>query len=568
MHAKTVVYLFFLAVTMSTRVTGQDQSEQASATVERPIVSDPHRAGRSIVVARNGMVASSHPLASLAGLDMLRAGGSAMDAAVAMATVLGVVEPMSIGLGGDAWFLYYEAKTGEVYAFNGSGRSPKALTREYFEKKEVQRIEGASWESVTVPGAVDAYAQGIERFGRLPLSKILEPAISYAENGYGVTDIVATMWSTTLGKLKKDEYSPKYWLNSEGRAPKAGEIFKHPALAASLRQIAEGGRDAYYKGPIAKEIARYAKESGGWLTEEDFAAHRGEWVEPISTNYQGYDVWQCPPNGQGMAVLMMLNIMEAYHLESMTFNSPEYQHLMIEAKKLAFADLGKYLGDPKRGEIPLAGLLSKEYAAERRKLIDPAKAMPFPEPGVPGKSDTAYMTAVDGEGNACSLINSLFASFGSGKTGGATGIILQNRGEGFTLEKGHFNEYKPGVRPYHTIIPGMVTKDGALYMSYGLMGGDMQPQGHTQFLIAHIDMGLSIQAAMGFPRWRHGDGMEVFLEDGTPQENFDTLKAMGHEVKPGTFLAFGSAQAIVRDAKTGVLFGASDSRRDGQAMGY
>ncbi len=567
MHAKSLGLLLSVLVSLMTAsVFGQ--TEESAALEKRPIISDPHRAGRSIVVARNGMVASSHPLASLAGLDMLRAGGTAMDAAVAMATTLGVVEPMSIGIGGDAWFLYYEAKTGKVYAFNGSGRSPAGLTREYFAKKDVQKIEAASWESVTVPGAVDAYTQGIERFGKLPLGKVLEPAIYYADNGYGVTDIVARMWATTLGKLKKDEWSPKFWLNAEGRAPKAGEVFKHPALAATLRQIAEGGRDAYYKGPIAKEIARYAKASGGWLTEEDFAAHRGEWVDPISTNYRGYDVWQCPPNGQGMAVLMMLNLMEGYDLAPMTFNAPEYQHLMIEAKKLAFADLGKYLGDPKRGEIPVAGLLSKEYAAERRKLIDPKKAMPFPDAGIPQHSDTAYMTAVDGEGNACSFINSLYASFGSGKTGGATGIILQNRGEGFTLEKGHFNEYKPGVRPYHTIIPGMVTKGGAMYMSYGLMGGDMQPQGHTQFLIAHLDKGLNIQEAMDFPRWRHSDGMEVFLEDGTPQANFDALKAMGHEVKPANFFSFGSAQAIIRDPETGVLFGASDSRRDGQAMGY
>ncbi len=566
MRVATALLALQLSLLMSARTVAQD--EPSAPEPAKPVLYDAHRQTRSMVIARNGMVASSHPLASLAGLDMLRAGGSAMDAAVAMATTLGVVEPMSIGIGGDAWFLYYEAKSGKVYAFNGSGRSPAGLTREYFEKKEVQRIEGASWESVTVPGAVDAYAQGIERFGKLPLAKVLEPAIYHAENGYGVTEIVATMWSTQLGKLKKDEVSPKFWLNADGRAPKTGEIFKHPALAASLRKIAEGGRDAFYKGPIAAEIARYAAASGGWLTEADFAAHRGEWVEPVSTKYRGYDVYQCPPNGQGMAVLSMLNILEGFELGKMTFNSPECQHVMIEAKKLAFADLGKYLGDPARGEIPTAGLLSKDYAATRRKLIDPKKAMPFPEPGVPVKSDTAYMTAVDRDGNACSFINSLYASFGSGKTGGETGIILQNRGEGFTLEKGHFNEYKPGVRPYHTIIPGMVTKDGQLYMSYGLMGGDMQPQGHVQFLAAHIDHGLNIQSAMDFPRWRHGSGMEVFLENGTPKETADALAALGHEIKPGNFLSFGSAQAIIRDAATGTLYGASDSRRDGQAMGY
>lgn len=568
MRTLSAVLAFFLAgLYMTTPIVAQDDDDTSPVTA-KPIISDPYRQGRSIVIARNGMVASSHPLASLAGLDMLRAGGSAMDAAVAMAATLGVVEPMSIGIGGDAWFLYYEAKTGKVYAFNGSGRSPNGLAREYFEKKEVKRIEGASWESVTVPGAVDAYAQGLERFGKLPLSKVLEPAIYHAENGYGVTEIVAAMWATQVGKLNRDEWSPKFWLNAEGRAPKTGDVFRLPALAATLRQIADGGRDAFYKGPIATEIARCAQASGGWLTEEDFAAHRGEWVEPITTNYRGYDVWQCPPNGQGMAVLSMLNILEGYDLAEMTFNSAEYLHLLIESKKLAYADLGKYLGDPARGPIPLAGLLSKDYAAERRKLIDTKKAMPFPDAGIPKHSDTAYMTAVDSEGNACSFINSLFAAFGSGKTGGATGIILQNRGEGFTLEKGHFNEYQPGVRPYHTIIPGMVTKDGQLYMSYGLMGGDMQPQGHVQFLVAHFDQGLNIQAAMDFPRWRHMEGLEVRLEEGTPQETVDALKAMGHDVKPGNYLAFGSAQAIIRGPNTGVLYGASDSRRDGQAMGY
>jgi gamma-glutamyltranspeptidase/glutathione hydrolase len=539
-----------------------------SAQDDKPVISDPHRQGRSMVVARNGMVASSHPLASLAGLDMLRAGGTAMDAAVAMAATLGVVEPMSIGIGGDAWFLYYEAKTGKVYAFNGSGRSPKALAREYFDAKEVKRIEGASWESVTVPGAVDAYAQGVERFGNLPLSKLLEPAIYYAENGYGVTEIVATIWATQLGKLKRDEWSATFWLNEDGRAPETGDVFQNPALAESLRKIAEGGRDAFYEGPIAEEIARYARETGGWLNEEDFAAHRGEWVDPISTNYRGYEVYQCPPNGQGMAVLIMLNILEGFALPEMTFNSPGYKHLLIEAKKLAYADLGKYLGDPARGEIPLQGLLSKEYAAERRKLIDPKKAMPFPEAGVPKHGDTAYMTAVDREGNACSFINSLFSSFGSGKSGGSTGILLQNRGNGFTLENGHFNEYKPGVRPYHTIIPGMVTRDGKLYMSYGLMGGDMQPQGHVQFLLAHLDHGLNLQEAIDVPRWRHMEGMEVRLEHGTPEDTADALAAMGHDVKPANYLSFGSAQAIIRDRDTGVLRAGSDSRRDGQAIGY
>lgn len=537
------------------------------AHADKPVVSDAYRQGRSMAMSQHGMVATSHVLASQVGVDILRAGGTAADAAVAIAATLGVVESPSIGIGGDAWFLYYEADTKTVHAFNGSGRSPKALTREYFASKERERIVETSWESVTVPGAVDAYDQLLKRFGNMTFEEVLQPAIRYAEDGFVVHEVVGTIWFGQSSRLRQDDWSKKIWLN-DGKTPTTGSVFKVPALADTLRTIAVDGRGAFYKGSIAKEIVRYAQESGGWLTEDDFASHSGEWVTPISADYRGYTVWQCPPNGQGVAVLLMLNILEGYDLGTMGYNSPEYIHHMIEAKKLAYADVKHTVGDPNLGEIPLDTLLSQEYAAKRRSLIDAGATMEVPDPGISQHSDTAYMTVVDAEGNACSFINSLFGPFGSGITGGSTGILLQNRGNGFTLEKGHFNEYAPGKRPFHTIIPGMLTKDDALYMSYGLMGGAMQPQGHVQFLSAHLDHGLNIQEAMDAPRWRHMEDKLVRLEQGSAEELTRGLEALGHEIKEGIFLLYGSAQAIRVHPETGVLQGASDPRRDGVALGW
>ena len=344
--------------------------------------------------------------------------------------------------------------------------------------------------------------------------------------------------------------------------------FQEPEAAESLRKIADGGRDAFYKGPIAREIVRYASESGGFLTMEDFANHSSEWVEPISTNYRGYEVYQCPPNGQGLGVLLMLNILEGFPLSEMEYNSPEYLHLLIEAKKLAYADLGKYVADPWQNELPTASLLSKEYAAKRRKMIDREGAASVVAPGVPEDGDTIYLTTIDSEGNAASFINSLFSSFGSKIVGGETGITIQNRGSGFSLEKGHFNEYAPSKRPYHTIIPGMVTREGKLYMSYGLMGGAMQPQGHVQFLLSHFDFGLNIQQANDVPRWRHMRGLRVLLEHGTPRETMEALRRLGHEIDPADGSLFGGAQTIMVHPLTGTYLGGSDPRKDGAALGY
>ena len=535
---------------------------------QRGIRADPYRAGRTPSMGRNGMVATSSVLASQAGLDALRRGGSAMDAAIAAAAVLGVVEPMSTGIGGDVFFLYYEKKTGKIYGLNGSGHSPRGLSRAHFAEKQLEKVPDTGWEAVTVPGAVDAWAEGVARFGRRPLAELLQPAIEYAEQGFPVAEIVAQQWKLSEQALRVDKWSARTWL-VDGRAPEAASVMKLPALAHSLRQLAQGGRDAFYRGPIAREIVRYAQESGGFLSLEDFAQHRSTWVEPIHTGYRGYEVYQIPPNGQGIGVLMLLNVLKGYDLESLGFDTPEYLHLLIEAKKLVYADLSAYVADPEKAKVPVDYLLSEEYAASRRARIDPGRANPEVLPAeLPAGHDTVYLVAVDREGNACSFINSVYDSFGSKVTGGATGIALQNRGAGFSLTPGHRNEYAPGKRPYHTIIPGMVLRDGKLYLAYGLMGGAMQPQGHVQFLLHHLDFGLGVQEAIDVPRWFHAQGQIVLIEHGTPRATIDALRALGHDVQPAGLRYFGGAQAIEVDPRSGVYLGGSDPRKDGAALAY
>ncbi len=534
----------------------------------RGVRADPYRAGRTLSMSRNGIVATSSVLASQAGLDALRRGGSAMDAAVAAAAVLNVVEPMSTGIGGDAFFLYYEAATGKVHALNGSGRSPRGLRREHFAEKQLERMPETGWESVSVPGAADAWDEGVAHFGRRPFAELLIPAIEYAEHGFPVTEIVAYQWKASEEALRGDPWSARSYL-VEGRAPEAASVMKLPALARSLRQLAEGGRDAFYRGPIAREIVRYSQESGGFLSLEDFAEHRSTWVEPIHTDYRGYEVYQIPPNGQGIGVLMLLNILEGFDLRAQGFDTPEYLHTLIEAKKLVYADLAAYIADPKRAEVPVDTLLSDEYAAARRARIDPKRAASVPLPAeLPGGHDTVYLVAIDREGNACSFINSLYDAFGSKLTGGATGIVLQNRAAGFSLEPGHRNEYAPGKRPFHTLMPGMVLRGGKLHLAYGLMGGAMQPQGHLQFLLHHLDFGLGIQEAIDVPRWFHAQDAIVLVEHGTPRATIDALRALGHEVHPAGLRFFGGAQAVQVDSRSGVYLGASDPRKDGAALAY
>jgi gamma-glutamyltranspeptidase / glutathione hydrolase len=531
------------------------------------ILSNPFRPGRSMTASRRGILASSHIFASEAGLQVLREGGNAMDAAIAAAAVLAVVEPMMTGLGADAWMLYYDAKSGRVFALNGSGRSPKGLSREYFAAKPEPRIEAGSWESVTVPGGVDAWVAGLERFGSKPLAEVLDPAIRYAEDGFPVSEIVAAYWRSFALGLERDPLAAETYLPG-GRPPAVGEVFKNPRLAQTLRQIAQGGRDAFYRGPIAEEIVRYARETGGFLSLEDFDEHRSTWVEPISTNYRGFEVYQCPPNGQGLAVLLMLNILETFDLASLSPESPELIHLLLEAKKLAYADVAAYVADPEFLDRRPEELLSKDYAAARAALIDPLRAMTIPDSGFPTGNDTIYLCAIDAEGNAVSLINSVFAGFGSKRVGGETGIILQNRGSGFTLEPGHPNEYAPGKLPFHTIIPGMVLREGRLYLAFGVMGGAYQPQGQVHLLVQHLDFGHTLQEAVDLPRWLHQTGSLSFLEYGTPEWVADGLRDRGHVIRGASGALFGGAQAILVDPATGTYFGASDPRKDGAALGY
>ena len=561
----------FTALVMGTTTMSFAQRPEHILTYEqlksRGVVANPYRAGRSVTTSRRGIVATSHNLASLAGLDMLRSGGNAVDAAIAAAATLAVVEPMSTGIGGDAFVLYYEAKSGKVYGLNGSGHSPHSLARDHFTETNQNSIQPYTWEAVTVPGAFDAYCAVLDRFGSKPLPEILAPAIHYAEEGFAVTENVAMYWKSSEQSLRKDSAARKTYLVDD-KVPGMGTIFKNPRLAASFRQLSEGGRDAYYDGSIAKEIVRHADATGGFLDLDDFRRHQSTWVEPIRTNYRGFEVLQCPPNGQGLGVLMMLNILEGFDLAKMQRNSAEYLHVQIEAKKLAYSDLYKYVADPERAKIPLKSLLSKEYAARRRQLIDLQQAAATVDPGLPTGHDTVYLTTIDADGNACSFINSNYHGFGSHIVGGNTGILLQNRGAGFTLESGHFNEYAPGKRPYHTIIPGMVLRDGRLYMSYGLMGGPMQPQGHVQLLLSHLDHDLPIQEAVDAPRWRHVEGKQVMLEYGMPESARRGLESMGHVVRFDHGAGFGGSQVILVDPDTGTYFGASDPRKDGAALGY
>jgi gamma-glutamyltranspeptidase/glutathione hydrolase len=544
------------------------EADQAlRALEERGIRADPYRAGRTMTMSRRGIVATSHMLASQAGLDMLTAGGSAMDAAIAAGAVLGVVEPMSTGLGGDAFFIYYEAATGRLHGLNGSGRSPRGLSREHLASLGKPKIQPHSWEAVTVPGAFDAYVSGLERFGRRPLAEVLAAAIDYARNGFAVTETVAGYWKSAEADMQADPASASTWL-VDGKAPQPASVFRNPNLSRTLTTLAEGGRDAFYRGPIAEQIVRYARETGGYLSMQDFADHTSTWVEPITTNYRGYDCHQIPPNGQGIGVLIMLNIVEGFDLASVKHNSARYLHLLIEAKKLAYADMDTYVADPASARLPVAELISKDYAARRRRLIDPRRAADIVHPGTPSGTDTIYLTTIDAEGNACSFINSTYYGFGSKITGGATGIPLQNRGAGFTLEPGHLNAYAPGKRPYHTIIPGMVTRGGKLYLSYGLMGGPMQPQGHLQYLLNHFDFGMTIQEANDVPRWNHVEGLDVLLEHGIPRSVARTLRDMGHKPRPAPAGQFGGSQAVLVDPATGTYLGASDPRKDGAALAY
>ena len=529
------------------------------------------KAGRSVVRAQHGMVATSQPLASQVGLEVLKRGGNAVDAAIAMAAVLNVTEPMMTGVGGDMFAIVYWAKTKELKGLNASGRAPRALSLDYFAKNNIKRMPEFGMTSITVPGAVDGWTTLRDKYGTMKLADLLAPAIGYAENGFPVMEKAAEDWNAEVQKLKRTPAAASNYL-IDGRAPQPGEIFRQPNLARTLRTIADGGRDAFYKGPIAKAIVDYMKDNGGFITMEDLAATKADWVEPISTNYRGYQVYELPPNGQGITALIALNILEGFDLGAMRSQPAQYYHTMIEAMKLAFADRNRYIADPTFSKVPVSELLSKDYAAKRRALIDPKKALDNPPPGdINLGSDTTYFTVVDKDGNAVSFINSLFDAFGSGVVGGDTGIVFQNRGSAFSLDPKHPNAIAPGKRPFHTLIPAMVMKDNQLFMSFGVMGGAIQAQGHVQVLVNLIDLKMGLQEAIDAPRYRFTSGRSVLLEDELGSSVIEQLLSMGHvRGKPPGVLrsSMGGGQAIMIDPVSKTLMGASDQRKDGMALGY
>ena len=533
-------------------------------------------ATRSEVIAQNGMAATSHPLATQVAIDILKMGGTAIDAAIAANAVLGLMEPTGCGVGGDLFAIVWDAKSQKLHGLNASGRSPKSLTLDYFKKEGLKRIPSFGPLPVTVPGAVDGWFELHEKFGKLPMETILNPAINYAREGFPVTELIAYYLERSAYRLSQyPNFNETYLPN--GKMPAKGEIFRNPDLANTYETIAKGGRDAFYKGDIARTIASYIKEQGGFLSYDDFASHVSEWVSPVSTNYRGYDVWELPPNGQGIAALQILNILAGYDIASMGFGSAEYLHHFIEAKKIAYEDRAHYYADMQVADVPLEKLISKEYAAERRQLLDPNRAARSYEPGNMDTPSTIYLTVADKDGNMISLIQSNYRGMGSGMTPYGLGFVLQDRGEAFNLEEGFLNTYAPGKRPFHTIIPAFITKEGKPYMSFGVMGGGMQPQGHVQIVVNMIDFGMNLQEAGDAPRVQHigsseptgekmTNGGTVLLETGFDWETVRELMEKGHKIQ-WDLGGYGGYQAIMWDEINGVFYGASESRKDGQAAG-
>lgn len=543
-------------------------------------------ATRSPVLGQHGMVCTSHPLATQIGLEVLKAGGSAVDAAIAANAALGLMEPTGNGIGGDLFAIVWDAKTKKLHGLNASGRSPLGLSFEQL-KAELAKtanpghIPPRGFLPISVPGAVDGWFALHGKFGRLPMKDILAPTIRYANEGFPLTQYIAYLWGIGVRNAQADKFPGAFLATYApgGQAPKEGEIFKNPDLARTLSALAAGGRDAFYRGEIADKIDAFMRAHGGYLRKIDLEKNEPTWVEPASVNYRGYDVYELPPNSQGIAALQMLNILEAYDLKSMGFNSPEALHLLVEAKKLAFEDRAKFYADPDFAKIPLKGLLSKEYAAERRKLIG-ARAARTLDAGNPAlkDGDTIYLCTADKDGNMVSLIQSNYRGMGSGITVPGLGFTFQDRGEMFALEPGHANVYAPGKRPFQTIIPAFVMKDGQPWMAFGVMGGGMQPQGHVQVFINQVDFGMNIQEAGDAARWQHEgsseptgermtDGGEVQVESGIPYESTRALAQRGHKVVNGNG-GFGGYQAIRWDPVNKVYWGASESRKDGQASGY
>lgn len=537
-------------------------------------------ATRSEVIAPHAMAATSHPLATQIALDVMKKGGSAVDAAIAANAALGLMEPTGNGIGGDLFAIVWDPKTKKLYGYNGSGRSPSKLSLEWFQKNAYKDVPSYGSLPVTVPGTVAGWFDLHQKFGALPMQKNLAPTIAYARKGFPVTETIAYYWQVYVGRLSKyPGFVEQFTIN--GKAPVKGQVWRNPNLANTLEAISLGGADAFYKGAMAKTMADYVQSQGGFLSVQDLAVHKGEWVEPISTTYRGVRVWELPPNGQGLAALQMLNILELTDFSHIAFGSPEHIHAFVEAKKLAFADRAALYADPDFVKTPVASLLSKSYAAQRAKLIDPENAMPSVDAGLAlNQGDTIYLTTADSNGMMVSLIQSNYRGMGSGMTPPGLGFIIQNRGEQFVLKPGHANSFEPNKRPFHTIIPAFMTKNDKPWISFGLMGGAMQPQGHVQIVMDLIDFGMNLQEAGDAPRIQHDGSTEpagqntpmqtggiVNLESGFSYSTIQALMRMGHTIEFADG-PYGGYQAIMRDPETGMYYGASESRKDGQAAGY
>ncbi|MFI5395503.1 MAG: gamma-glutamyltransferase [Candidatus Binatia bacterium] len=534
---------------------------------------DGFRSQRSMVLGRGGMVCTSQPLASAAALDMLRCGGNAVDAAVCAAAVLGVVEPFNTGVGGDCFMLIWHAKERKLYGLNGSGRTPAGLSLGVLRARGLSEMPVHGMLPVTVPGAVHAWCEALRRFGARSIGAVLQPAIAYAREGFPVSEIIAHQWDLIgrFGVLQHPDALRTFTI--DGRAPRLGEIFRIPDLAQTMERVAAGGADAFYGGAIAEEIVAFSRAHGGVHSLEDFATHESSWVEPIATDYRGYRLCEIPPNGQGLTALIALNIMESFDLASYPLGSSESVHLCIEAVKLAFADRNRYIADPQHATVPTAALLSKDYARARAGLIHLDRAHEGPVAGaVKVGTDTVYLTVADGTGNVVSLINSLYFPFGSGMVAGDTGIALQNRGYGFVLDPAHPNCVAPGKRPFHTIIPAMLFRDGKPIVSFGVMGGDVQAQAHVQVVSHLVDYGLNIQEALDFPRFHCVDTNRVALEGEYTPGLRSQLGGLGHVVLGEEAVmirgGFGGGQGIMIDPATGNFWGGSDRRKDGCAIGF
>ena len=534
-------------------------------------------ATRSEVIAQNGMVATSHPLASQIGIDILKGGGNAIDAAIAANAALGLMEPTGNGIGGDLFAIIWIEKEKKLYGLNASGRSPENLTLEYFKENNFKSIPAYGPLPVSVPGCVDGWFELHNKFGKIKMRDILNPTIKYAEDGFPVTELVSYYMDVASDNFKDyPNFKETYFIDDS--TPKKGQVFKNPDLANTLRTIVKSGKKGFYEGEIAHRIANFVQDQGGFLSYDDLKNHKSEWIEPVSTNYRGFDVWELPPNGQGIAALQILNLLEGYDIRSMGFGSADYIHHFVEAKKIAFADRAKYYADMDFNEIPVEYLISKEYADIRRKDINSENSASTVSPGNIENGDTIYLTTADSEGNMVSLIQSNYRGMGSGMVPKGLGFMLQDRGELFSLDQNHFNVYAPKKRPFHTIIPAFITKDGNPFISFGLMGGAMQPQGHAQIVINIIDFDMNLQEAGDAPRIRHQsnqqptggemtDGGELALEKGFDYKQIRELMKKGHSVIYDLG-SFGGYQAIMIDYINKVYFGASESRKDGSAIGY